>query len=222
MANESKGTLLRQSAFEAIKDKIIYLELRPGDRLSEAEAAHSLGMGRTPVREALLLLEKEGLIEIRAGSGFNVRRFSIQEMDDYRMVRTAIEHLSLTLVVDRITDAELQALRQNLRELEKHLDSNDLRKIVQYEGEFHDIIYRATRSGVIYETLSGLNSKFSWIRAVTLSMKGAGAECLTEHKKILAMIEKKDVAEAQKMVDAHLKRGWERLFDVPWLFKNTL
>jgi DNA-binding GntR family transcriptional regulator len=222
MANQSKRTLLRHSAYEAIKGKILCLELRPGDRLSEAEIAESLGIGRTPVREALLSLEKEGLIEIKAGSGFNVSRFSLQEMDDYRLVRMAIEHLSLDLAIQRIMDAELKALRENLQNLERHIDDRNIRNIVKYESEFHDIIYKATRSGVICETIAGLNTKYLWMRAVTLSMKGAAAECLTQHESILVMIEKKDVAGAQSMMDLHLTRGWERLFNVPWLFSNKM
>lgn len=222
MTNQSKGTLLRHSAYEAIKDKILYLELRPGDRVSENEIAKSLGIGRTPVREALLLLEKERLIEIKAGSGFSVCRFSREEMDDYRLVRTAIEHLSLTLAIQRITEAELEALKENLRNLERHIDHHNIRNVVKYESEFHEIIYNSTRSYVIHETISGLNAKFSWMRAVTLSMKGAAEECLVQHKNILDAIAKKDVAEAQRMVDLHLNRGWERLHDVPWLFKDTL
>jgi GntR family transcriptional regulator, rspAB operon transcriptional repressor len=221
MSSQPKERPLRYIAYEAIRDKIIYLELRPGDRVSENEIAKSLGMGRTPVREALLLLERERLIEIKPGSGFSVCRFTREETEDYRLVRTAIEHLSLTLAIQRITPAEVEALNENLRNLRRHTEDGNIRNIVKYESEFHDIIYNSTRSPAIRETMSGLNTKFLWMRAVSLSIKGAAKECLGEHKQILKAIEKKDVEEAKRMVNLHLKRGWEKLHDVLWLFKEA-
>jgi DNA-binding GntR family transcriptional regulator len=221
MRNQPKAALLRYTAYEAIKDKIVYLELRPGDRLSENEIAKSLGIGRTPVREALLLLEKERLIEIKAGSGFSVCRFTREEVEDYGLVRTAIEHLSLALAIQRIAETEVEALKENLRNLERNIDSHNLREVVKHESEFHDIIYSSTRSHVIRETISGLNAKFLWLRSVALSMKGAAEECLIQHKDIFSAIEKEDVAEAQRLMEHHLKSGWSRLNDIMWIFEDT-
>jgi DNA-binding GntR family transcriptional regulator len=221
MKNQPKGVLLRYTAYEAIKDKIVYLELRPGDRLSESEIAKSLGIGRTPVREALLLLEKERLIEIKAGSGFSVCRLTREEMQDYGLVRSTIEHLVLTLAIQRITETEVEALKESLRDLERNIDSHNLRNVVKYESEFHEIIYSATRSHVIRETISGLNAKFLWLRSVALSMKGAAEECLIQHWNIFNSIEKKDAAEAQRQMDLHIKSGGNMLNDVIWLLKDA-
>ena len=221
MKNKSKAALLRHTAYEAIKDKILYLDLKPGDRVSEKEIANSLGIGRTPVREALLLLEKERMIEIKAGSGFSVCRFTREEVEDYRLVRTAIENLSLALAILRITETEVEALRENLRNLGSNIDSHNLRNVVKHESEFHEIIYGSTRSHVIRDTISGLNAKFLWLRSVALSMKGTAEECLIQHKDIFHAIEKKDVAEAQRLMNHHLKSGWNRLHDIMWIFGDT-
>ena len=121
----SKDVLLRYAAYQAIKDKILYLELKPGDRLSEGEIGRSLGIGRTPVREALLLLEKERLIEIKAGSGFSVCRFSQEEIEDYRLIRTTIENIALALSIQRITETELKILRENIQNLEENIAQNN-------------------------------------------------------------------------------------------------
>jgi DNA-binding GntR family transcriptional regulator len=220
MAKQSKEVLLRHTAYEAIKDKILYLELKPGDRLSESEIAKSLDIGRTPVREALLLLEKERLIEIKAGSGFSVCRLTQEELEDYGLVRTAIEHLSLALAIARITKTELKALRENLRNLERNIDSHNLRNVVKHESEFHDIIYRSTKSHVIRETISGLNAKFLWLRSVALSMRGAAEECLIQHGDIFSAIEKGDVSGAQRLMGQHLKSGYSKLNDFLWIFED--
>ena len=217
----SKDVLLRYAAYQAIKDKILYLELKPGDRLSEGEIGRSLGIGRTPVREALLLLEKERLIEIKAGSGFSVCRFSQEEIEDYRLIRTTIENIALALSIQRITETELKILRENIQNLEENIAQNNLRDALKNESEFHDIIYDSTKSYVIRETISGLNAKFLWLRSVVLSMKGSAEECLVQHREILCAIEKRDILEAQRLMEQHIRSGWNRLTDIMWVLKNT-
>jgi DNA-binding GntR family transcriptional regulator len=217
--NGPKETLSRHTAYEAIKEKIFYLDLRPGTKISENEIAKSLNMGRTPVREALLLLEKEGLIEIKAGSGFNVRWFRVEELDDYRLLRTNMEEISIAMAIQRITEAELESLKESVKYLEKYVGDNNIRNVIRYESKFHDIIYKATKSDVIRETLSGLNDKFLWMRAAALTRKGAAAEFLGHHKRILRAIEKKDVKEAKKLIRLHMKKGSEKLRDVTWLLR---
>ena len=148
-------------------------------------------------------------------------RFTREETDDYGLVRTAIEHLSLTLAIQRITKEELEALKENVRNLEREIKNGNTRNIVKYESEFHEIIYNATKSHVIRETMSGLNTKFLWIRAVTLTVRGAARECLAEHKKLLNAIMKRNVGQAKRIVNQHLKHGGEKLYNLPWLFKDT-
>jgi DNA-binding GntR family transcriptional regulator len=221
VTKQPKKTLARHSAYEAIKNKILYLELRPGDVISEAQIAKNLGIGRTPAREALLLLEKEGLIEIKENVGFTVRKFGLEEIEEYRLIRTLVEEYAISKAIQRITKAELEALRENLKKLKECTRDGNLLNAVKYESEFHEIIYRAARSDVVRETISGLNSKFLWIRAAALSKKGTVAQCAAQHSLILEEIEKKDIGKAKRHMRQHLKSGWGKLVDLRWLFSDT-
>jgi DNA-binding GntR family transcriptional regulator len=215
-----KSSKLRHTAYKAIKDKIVSLELRPGDQLSEGEIVKSLGIGRTPVREALLLLEKTRLIEIKVGSGFSICKFTQDEISDYRLLRTSIERLSLSLSIQRITHKELNDLKKNLTDTEKYITNHDLKNILKYESEFHELLYSSAKSLVLSETLSNLNTMFLWFRSVALTMKGAAEESLMQHKEIFRAIEKKDIEESQRLMDQHIESGWKRLNDIPWIFKD--
>jgi|WetSurMetagenome_2_1015567.scaffolds.fasta_scaffold245156_1 GntR family transcriptional regulator, rspAB operon transcriptional repressor len=212
-----KKTLARYAAYEAIKNKILYLEMRPGDVISEVQIAKNLSVGRTPAREALLLLEKEGLIEIKENVGFTVRKFGLQEIEEYRLIRTLIEEYAITMAIQRITKAEMKALKENTKRLKESVTNGNFLDSVKYESEFHEIIYNAARSDVVRETISGLNSKFLWLRAAALSKDGAG-ECLAEHILILEQIEKKDINRAKNLIRLHLKHGWGTLVNLKWLF----
>jgi DNA-binding GntR family transcriptional regulator len=215
-----KKKLARYTAYEAIKNKILYLELRPGDVISETQIAKNLGTGRTPAREALLLLEKEGLIEIKENVGFSVRTFGIEELEEYRVIRSVIEEYAVAMAIQRMTADEVGELRKNLDGLKACVADGNFLNSVKYETEFHEIIYRAARSDVVRETISGLNSKFLWIRAASLTRRENVAQCLAEHTRIFKEIEAKNVAGAQKGLRRHLKHGWGNLRDLRWLFRS--
>jgi DNA-binding GntR family transcriptional regulator len=219
---EPKKTLARHRAYEAIKDKILYLELRPGDIISEGQIAKRLDIGRTPAREALLLLEREGLIEIRENVGFTARAFGLEEIEEYRLIRAMIEEYAITMAIQRITEDELEALRENIRNLAGCLGDNSFMQASKYASEFHEIIYRAARSDVVRETIAGLNSKFLWIRAAAMSSKRGIVQCVTEHSLILEQVEKKDIGKAKKYMRKHIKSGWRKLAEVTWLFRSTV
>ena len=173
MARQLKESVLRFTAYKAIKDKIIYLDLKPGEKILESEIAESLSVSRTPVREALLMLENEKLVECNGSMGFIVRKFSAREIDEYFAVRKVIEEFVMSLVLQRITEPELKALRENTEEAERHVEAGDIRNIIRYESEFHELLYRAAKSEVLFETISGLTDKFLWLRALATKARGA-------------------------------------------------
>ncbi len=213
----NESDTLRSRAYRAIRDKIIYLELRPGDKLSESELTKALGLGRTPVREALLMLEHEKLVVCDATIGFMVRRFSGKDLEEYFTVRNAIEEIVISLVVERITGDEIAALEDNLNQAEKAIEEGSIRDIVRCETEFHDILYRAAKSEVLFETVSRLVDKFQWFRALALSVPGAARNSRLQHVKILDLIKRKDVEGLKDIMKEHLGEAKGRVAALPGL-----
>jgi DNA-binding GntR family transcriptional regulator len=206
-----KENTLRFVSYKAIKDRIIYLDLRPGEKIVESEIAQSLNVSRTPVREALLMLENEKLVECDGSMGFLVRRFSARDIDEYFAVREVIEGFVMSLVLQRITQPELKSLRENIKEAEKHVEAGHIRDIIRYESEFHELLYRAAKSEVLFETISSLTDKFQWLRGIALSVQGGSRQSLSQHKKILAAIERKDSKGLRTLVRQHLKEAQKKL-----------
>jgi len=202
---------LRYTAYRAIKDRIINLELKPGEKIQEAEIAATLKVSRTPVREALLMLENEKLVECRSDTGFTVRKFSSKDVEEYFAVRRVIEEFVMSLVLERITREELEALRQNVKEAEECVSRKDYIAIFRYESEFHEILYRAARSEVLFETISSLTDKFRWLRAIALSAPGGAAQSVSQHEEILSAIERNDVPALKALLDGHLSDAQEKL-----------
>jgi DNA-binding GntR family transcriptional regulator len=126
-----KENAFRFTAYKAVKDRIINLDLKPGEKILEAEIAASLNVSRTPVREALLMLENEKLVECKGSTGFIVRKFSAKEVEEYFTVRKVIEEFVMTLVLERITEDELEAVRENVQQAEELLAAKNIRGVVR-------------------------------------------------------------------------------------------
>ncbi len=207
---------LRFKAYQAIKEKIIYFDLKPGEKIFENVLAKALNTSRTPVREALLMLQHEKLVTCDDSLGFIVKRFSTKDVEEYFALRRAIEDFVVPLVVEKITKQELKELKINVAEGEKLIKERaGLRDLIRSESRFHEVLYRAAKSDVLYDTVSGLVDRFQWFRAIALSVPEATSSSLSHHKEIIALIEKKDVEGFKKMMHVHLDEARERIMALP-------
>jgi DNA-binding GntR family transcriptional regulator len=208
MINQSnQRRMLRFEAFKEIKNRILFLDIKPGEKIVENEIAQSLKTSTTPVREALLMLEGEKLVEAHPRLGFVVKKLALKEVDEYFAIRKLLELFAVPLILEQITDDEIKVLKDNIKKAEKCADKNKLRDIIRYETEFHEILYKATRSDVFFRTISGLVDKFQLIRAIAMMAHGGPDESVEHHKKILAALEEKDHRALQSMIKLHLNRA---------------
>ncbi len=202
---DSKTMTLRQKAYKLIKENIINLYLKPGEKISEVELTKSLKISRTPIREALLMLEHEKLVECNNSMGFIVRRFTMKELNEYFIVRESLEDIVLSFVMQNITDEEIKSLHANVKAGESIVKNNNIPEIIRCETEFHEILYKAAKSDVFLEIISPLLDKFQWFRGIAFGVPGTAVSSLSQHKKMLELIDKKDLKGLKFLMKAHLK-----------------
>jgi len=202
-----RSSALRFKVYKTLKDKLINLEIKPGEKIFENELAESLNVSRTPVREALLMLEHEKLVTCSNGIGFVVKRLVAKDVEEYFAIRHIIEDYVISLVVERITDAEISDLTDNINKTKKVIKEGNINEIIRCETEFHDILYKAAKSEVLLETVYGLVDKFQLLRSLITNVPGCVTTSTAEHKAILDVIKKKDAKKAKKLMQLHLKKA---------------
>jgi DNA-binding GntR family transcriptional regulator len=202
---------LRHKAYEKIKEMIIFLDLKPGQKIVETEIAEKLKIGRTPVREALLMLENEKLVVCGKKKGFVVRNLSLSEMKEYFKMRMLMEHFAIPLIIERITPSEIKAIEKNIIKAVEAVEKGKLRDIIRYETKFHDILYKSTQSDIFIETISALVDKFQWLRAIGLSADKGARESLNDHRRIFDAIINKDEKRLKKLIEEHLHHAEEKV-----------
>ena len=120
---------IREIAYEVLKHAIITGEIPAGERIVETDYAERLHISRTPLREALRKLERDGLVEYVLRRGVVVRAFTMEDVDEIYTIRNALEMLTLPAIIEKATPADIASLRARLHEMDKMLESGDIENL---------------------------------------------------------------------------------------------
>lgn len=187
---------LRDVVFNTLRQAILRGELKPGTRLMEIQLANKLGVSRTPIREAIRKLELEGLVLMTPRKGAEVAEITEKNMLDVLEVRKALDELATELACDRITPAQLDALKTAETVFEAALETGDITSIAEADVKFHDVIFEATDNRRLINLLNNLREQMYRYRIEYLKSPKYYPKLVKEHKQLIEAIEdgKKDIA----------------------------
>jgi len=212
MLLETDDRSLRIRVFNAIENAILNGEYKDGDSLNELKISKELGVSRTPVREALMQLELEGLVNNIPNKGAVVVGVSEQDTRDIYEIRIRIEGLAAKLCTEKITDEELHALEKIVDLQEFFLLKNDTEQIWKLDGDFHKIIYDASRSRPLRFMLSNFHNYIKKARDNSLHTEGRAEKTVAEHRAILSAIKNNNGDLAEKLTAEHITNAEVNLF----------
>ena len=194
--------------YKELKKQIILLEHSPGAVLREKELMGAFGVSRTPVREALMRLEMEGLVRIIPNVGTIVAEVSFQKLKDVFEVRSHLVALSGQLAALRITDDELARIHERIEAMKK---TNDPKTLMHIDGELHTIINGATKNEVLINILKNLHDQA--VRIWTFSAVDADYwnDFIGEFEEIAAALEQHDGEETANLLEIHTRRFVENI-----------
>lgn len=200
---------LRQVVFNSLRYAILHGDLKPGERLMEVKLADILGVSRTPVREALKLLEEEGLVKLIPRRGAIVDKIDEKTMTDVLVVRRALEALAVKLACETITKGDIQKLKEVTDNLELAVDRNDIEKIADLDVKFHDIIFQSTQNKKLLQMLNDLREQMYRYRFEYVKNESEHIRILKEHRAIIKSLEEHDKTQATAVVKKHIDNQGE-------------
>ncbi|HIU64629.1 MAG TPA: GntR family transcriptional regulator [Candidatus Avacidaminococcus intestinavium] len=198
---------LRELVCEKIRQAITAGVFKPGERLMEIQLAEEMGVSRTPVREAIRKLELEGFIVMIPRRGTYVADISIKDITEVYEIRTALEILAAGLAAERISDDELQEMQRLLVEIGKHMEDDDMEKIVEADTAFHDVLYQASRNERLGNIISNLREQITTLRGRSMHYPGRLRDTLEEHRAIVESIAHRNVDKAQVAAREHMENA---------------
>ena len=196
---------LRDVVFHTLREAILKGELKPGERLMELQLASRLGVSRTPIREAIRMLELEGLAVTMPRKGAEVAKMTEKDMEDVLKIRKALDELAVGLACVNMTEEELKQLYVALKNFEESIRSGDVKQIAQADVEFHDSIYQAADNPKLVTMLNNLREQMYRYRVEYLKNESIYPRLIEEHQGIYDGLKRKDKEAVVEIVSHHVE-----------------
>lgn len=202
---------LRDVVFNTLRQAILRGELKPGERLMEIALSNRLGVSRTPVREAIRMLEQEGLVIMVPRKGAQVAQITEQDLNDVLEVRLGLEELAVRFACERITDEELKELEQALQGFERVMAEADLGALAEADVKFHEIIYAATHNERLVQIINNIREQMYRYRIEYLKDVESRKRLVEEHYAIWAALKNRDKECAVRQICGHILNQQEAI-----------
>lgn len=206
------GNPLRTHVFKELEQAIIDGVIEPGTSLAEQKISKQLGVSRTPVREALMQLELEGLVETIPGKGAVVIGVTDSDIDDIYTIRVRIEGLASRRAAEMITDKELKVLEEVVELQEFYVSRNDFMQVWHLDTRFHEYLYQCSRSRPLKQILTLFHNYIQKARELTVR-SGRAADSTMEHRRIVNALRAHDPDEAETAMAEHVTNARDSFFN---------
>lgn len=215
MTRLDTSTTFRKEAYAALKRAITAMDIydRPEEiRLDERRLSEGLGVSRTPIREAMTLLEQEGFVRTRPRRGIFVVRKSKREIVEIITVMAALESMAARLAAERAADAEIAGLHRLMAEFRTGsngggpggTDEGD--RLAEYSDAniaFHQAVIRMSGSALLREMTENLFIHMRAIRKITIHQENRAARSIVDHLRIIEALERRDPELAERLAREH-------------------
>lgn len=205
----NKSLSFSDQVFERIEEDILTGKYPRGTLLTELGLCADLGVSRTPVREALVRLEQEHILE-STGKGMLVLSITPEDVQVIYTIRLRIEGLAAASCARRANDEQIAELRSIVEMQEYFAERHDAEKVKSFDSQFHEMVYRI--AGPIYlDTLTPLHKKTQKFRKASVASGNRGVVSTAEHRAILEAIAARDEAAAEKTMIEHITNAQNNL-----------
>lgn len=193
-----------------LKEDILSGKLRKNQKLTEQAICETYKVSRTPVREALVALESEGLIETIPNRGAFVVGLSSQDMADIFTLRKIYEVQAIKWAIERISDDEMEDLEENFDFMEFYTMKKDIDKMLNINVNFHQMIYKASHNRLLQHLLSSYQIYVKHTKAAAMQKPSYLETVLEEHRKIFQAFKDRNIEAGAAAMAEHMDRSRAR------------
>jgi DNA-binding GntR family transcriptional regulator len=198
---------IREKVHDVIRNDILNGRIPPGARMVETQLAKQINTSRTPVREALHMLEMEGLLVSTPRVGYRVKQIEWAEIEEIVKIRIVNEILAARWAMKRITPRDLKTLEENIVVAEREIRGGNPRSFVERDAEFHEILVRASGSKRLFELCQLLRRHMLRYRIEALDLPETGLRAIIGHRRILHCMRERDEKGIKHAIKEHLEQS---------------
>jgi GntR family transcriptional regulator, rspAB operon transcriptional repressor len=205
---------LPQHAYQALRKAIRDLRLAPGQMVLEKDAAEALGISRTPMREALVRLESEGLVRLVPRHGFAVAPLDPESLQEIYEILEGLEAVAVDLAASRATPEQLDQLDTSIAQQERALAQNDLISWLAADDRFHSLILETSGNTRLQRFAESFNDQLYRARLFTHRLRPKPVRSTEDHKAVAEAIRAGDGRRARELHQAHRRRARDEIIGI--------
>lgn len=192
--------------YEELKRNIMSMKLEPGQTMSTQEIATKLNVSRTPVREAFLRLQSEGLVEMIPQRETMVSKISLKRVEQEKFIRECLEMGVIRKFMDK-SGCEVEENMAELIQLQKKCgEEKDFVGFLEADDQFHKVLFDVTGQEMAWETIASRNGHYNRLRILYVQRDTEMQESIEQHHKIATLLESGSREEAARALSSHVRR----------------
>ncbi len=206
VAGRETTRTLSERLYRDLRASILSLALKPGDVIHMNAIAEKLGVSRSPIRDALMKLDKEGLVEIMPQKGTCVSQIDLSRMHEERFLRQSLEEPTLKLFIQCAAPAHLGRLEENLAKQKRTLGSGDATTFLDLDDAFHHTIFEGAERSMCWEVIRSMSGHYRRVRLLALRSLGILNDLYDQHRHLYQCAHDRNTSAARALIRSHLFR----------------
>ncbi len=200
---------IREIAYEVLKKAIITGEISAGERIVETDYADRLHISRTPLREALRKLERDGLVEYVMRRGVVVRAFTTEDVEQIYTIRNSLEMLTLPYIIENATAEDIRMLREKLARMDVLIAKDDVEGLSPIARDFHASLTAISGKNRILRVIEGQDEYIRRFSAMAIRQEKRREAAHQEHHLLVDYVEAKNLESFTALMHSHIERSKE-------------
>lgn len=215
MQERLQRTFVRDEAYLKLRKWIVNGTLKAGSKLKDKELAEQLGVSRTPIREALLRLEDEGLVQSKPNSSTNVSPIDLENSFHLYSIVWSLENLALTQGFVAFTDEHIKSMVEANKRLLKHLKNKDRELALMADNDFHSVYIKLSKNIELEKIINEIKQKLNRLELYYFEKTQNPFLSYEEHEQIIEALRKRDLPAALKAIEHNWKASFLRIGGKP-------
>ena len=199
-----KNISIREQTLDTLRDAILTGELKPGQTLTEMDLSKQLGVSRAPIREALRILNSEGLVETIPYHGTTVRRLTKIDIEELYSMRIQLETFAVERVISTKSDQDIEKLKNFYQQMVKAGNNNDLKTVNEIDREFHDALIAMSGHSLLLTLWQMVAMRVRQVMALTNMRNSDLTQIARNHLPLIEAIEEGNLTVAKQILSTHI------------------
>ena len=200
------GKSIQILVYEELKKNIISMKLEPGQTMSTQEMATRLEVSRTPVREAFLQLQSEGLVEMIPQRETKVSRIDIRRVDQEKFIRDCLELGVIDLFLERRSQAAVRRMEEFIEVQKGCAGAGDFVGFLEADDRFHKVLFDVAGQEMAWETIASRNGHYNRLRILYVQTEHVADSSIRQHTEIVTLLKEEDQGPVRRALASHIQR----------------